>query len=1146
MNIEAGLKSVDLSDKFELDEGRIFISGTQALARLALIQTRIDKAAGLNTRGFISGYRGSPLGGLDATLWREKDRMEAAGVVFKPGINEDLAATMVIGSQQIDFFPDPQVDGVYAMWYGKGPGVDRSGDALRHGNMYGAHANGGVLVVPGDDHPGKSSTVVNQSEPLLAALSIPTLYPSDVQEIINFGLLGWALSRYSGLWIGLKTVNETVEQTQTVSVDTDAFAPILPDRGPDNPNIQPLPYSPARDDVTLKRIRLPLVHQFVRANAIDREVIGGRGGLGIVTAGKSFQDVVKGLDLLGLDEAACRQIGLSIWKVGCVWPLEPEGLRNFARGRPELLIIEEKSSVMEPQAAQILFNEADRPRLVGKTDESGVPLMPSDEQLSPMGLTDVMVDRLEKLGVVSEELRARFAALSSSNAAKSVPILRPGGTARQPWFCAGCPHNTSTRLPDGSKAMAGIGCHGMAMFKRSDTLMSVQMGGEGVNWAGAAPFSGTTHMFQNLGDGTYYHSGLMAIRSSIAAGVNITYKILYNDAVAMTGGQPIDGPISVGQMVGQVLAEGVKKVVIVSDEPERHRADPTIARGVEIRHRDDLIPVQEDLRTVPGTTILLYEQTCAAEKRRRRKRGAFPNPHKRMFINQEVCEGCGDCSVQSTCVAIQPVETEWGTKRRIDQSACNKDYSCVKGFCPSFVTVLNAEPRKPKGANLAPDLLKSIPEPVPADIDGAIAIMIAGIGGTGVITVGAVMGMAAHLEGKATSIYDMTGLSQKNGAVFSHLKIADDEAALSSQRIGNGEADLVLGFDLLAALSGDAGVVYGADRTHVVGNRDMTTTSDFQFNRDLEIDQDGVEGEIRNRVGEGHAHFVAASDIAQRLMGDTIAANMFLVGFALQRGLVPLTVAAMKKAIEMNGVAVEFNHMAFDLGRLAAHAPGTVDDLMPPAAPPPPQTLEEVLASHVRRLTAWQSRRWARRYADFVEKVRAAEEAAGGDGSLAKAVAWNLGKVMSYKDEYEVARLFTMPAFKERLASEFEDGYRLKLNLAPPILGRKNARGEPIKSEFGPWIFRVLGLLSRMKGLRGTVFDPFGRTAERRAERDLIGTYRQTIETLLPKLSFENMAMAVEIAELPSQVRGFGRVKDLSLQKMQEERGVLMQQWSAI
>ncbi|MEM7188951.1 MAG: indolepyruvate ferredoxin oxidoreductase family protein, partial [Pseudomonadota bacterium] len=963
-------------------------------------------------------------------------------------------------------------------------------------------------------------------------------------EILDFGLLGWAMSRYTGLWIGMKTVNETIEQTQTIEVDTDAFSVELPDRGEADPNIGSPHYNPAGDDITIKRVRMPLVHKFVRANKIDREEIGGKGGLGIVTAGKSYADLIQAMELLDLDEEAMKALGISIYKVGCVWPVEPEGLKDFARGRPELLFVEEKNAFIEPQAAAILYHEEDRPRLTGKNDENGLMQLPSDDQLEPLLLADVLIDRLEKLGRVSDELRARHTVLRSSNASASVPILAPGGSARTPWFCSGCPHNTSTRLPDGSFAVAGIGCHGMAMLKRTDTLPSLHMGSEGVNWAAIQNFSGTKHIFQNLGDGTYYHSGLLAIRAAIAAKANITYKILFNDAVAMTGGQPIDGPISVGQIATQVKSEGAAKVVIVSDDPPKHKADGTIPGGIEIHHRDDLLPVQETLREIEGVTVLIYEQTCAAEKRRRRKRGEFPNPAKRMFINHEVCEGCGDCSEASTCVSIQPVETALGTKRKIDQSSCNKDYSCVKGFCPSFVTVLDAEPRKPKGADLGEEVFADLPEPLPAPIDGANAIMIAGIGGTGVITVGAVMGMAAHLEDKACSIYDMTGLSQKNGVVFSHLKIANSKADLSTQRIGKGEADLVLAFDMIAALSGDAGIVYAADRTRAVGNSNVSPTAQFQFDRDLAQDVNGVAAEIEGRTGPGRAHFIDATDIGLRLMGDTIAANMFLIGYATQLGLVPLTITSLKKAIEMNSVAVKFNLGAFDLGRLAAHDLAKVESMLPPPPPALPRTLDEVIAHRTDRLTAWGSKRYAKKYTDFVARVRDAEDKAGGDGALALAVAKNLAKLMAYKDEYEVARLYSDPKFLERLEAEFEDGYKLKFNLAPPIMGKKSkTTGEPVKSEFGPWMLNGFRLLKRLKPLRGTRLDPFGHTAERKLERAMIEEYQRMMGETLDKLSRANMATAVEMAELPDQIRGFGHVKLASIKKVRARKKELLAEW---
>jgi len=1139
------LMDVELSDKFDKDDSRIFISGSQALARLALIQRQVDQKHGLNTRGYISGYRGSPLGMLDNTLWRENERMEEAGVVFQPGVNEDLAATAVWGTQQLDSFPDPLVDGVYAMWYGKGPGVDRSGDAMRHGNAFGTHKHGGVLVVMGDDHPGKSSTVTNQSEPLLSALSIPILYPSNVQEIIEFGLLGWALSRYCGLWVGLKTVNETVEQTQTVSIHTDSFSVELPDRGldADNVNIKFRGFNPQAMEVTVKRVRLPQVHKFVRANNINKLRIGGSGGLGIVTSGKTYSDVIHALNMLGLDGAGGKELGIAVYKVGCVWPLEPEGLKEFARGRPELLFIEEKSAMLEPQAAHLLFNEPERPRLVGKKDELGNTLLPSDVQLEPDSLANLIVARLGVLGASQPGLLERHSELQQ-NLAENVQFTNaaPATVMRVPYFCSGCPHNTSTRVPQGSLAMAGIGCHAMAMMKRSDTLLPTHMGGEGMNWAGVSAFSGTSHMFQNLGDGTYFHSGLMAIRGAVASGVNITYKILYNDAVAMTGGQPIDGPLSVHKMARQVAAEGAKQVVVVSDDPGKFRG--ALPAGVEIHPREELDLVQKQLREISGTTVLIYEQTCAAEKRRRRKRGTYPNPPKRLFINDAVCEGCGDCSEQSTCVSVQPKETEFGIKRQIAQSSCNKDYSCNNGFCPAFVTVLNAEPKKPSGVVLDGALFEQLPTPATTAIShGSMGVMIAGIGGTGVITVGAVMGMAAHIEGKACSIYDMTGLSQKNGSVYSHLRIAENPEDLDVQRIGASEADLVLGFDLVAALTGDAAQTYNKGRTRIIGNSDVVPTVDFQFDRDLVINQHQIESTIIARTGADNAYFVDATDLALKLLGDTIGANMFVVGYAAQLELLPISVAALEKAIELNGTAVKFNLTAFALGRLFAHSPQSITALLPEsAAPIGEQTLHELINARAGHLRDFQNQAWADRYMAVVEKVRVAEEAASaGSTDLTRAVATNLSKLMSYKDEYEVARLYTDPAFKQKLDEQFEPGYTLKFNLAPPMISRTNpSTGLPMKREFGDWILQGFQVLAKLKGLRGTPLDIFGYSAERKMERGLIGEYEALLEQILAGLSAAKLDSAIELARLPDDIRGYGYVKDKFLVEVNTRKDELL------
>ncbi len=1142
------LRQVSLDDKYEVQQGRIFISGTQALTRIALIQRQLDKQQGLNTRGYISGYRGSPLGGLDMALWQQRERLKESDVVFQPGVNEDLAATAIWGTQQLDYFPDPEVDGVYSMWYGKGPGVDRSTDVLRHGNIAGSHKNGGVLVVAGDDHPGKSSTVVNQSEPLLASLNMPVLYPSNVAEIMEFGLLGWQLSRYSGLWVGLKTVNETVEQTETIEIDLENFKAILPahDHG-ESVNISRTVFMPQNGEVLVKRIRLPLVHQFVRANGLDKTPWQGQGGLGIITAGKSYEDVLQAFNLLGLSQQDAEQMGIGIYKPGCIWPLEPQGLTEFAQARAELLVLEEKTPVMEPQIGTLLFNLEQRPKLSGKNSAEGNPILPSDIQYTPMMLIDAIVDRLKRQGPLPEGLAQRYQAVVDEFALVTANSKVQPAAMRMPYFCSGCPHNRSTKLPEGSLGMAGIGCHAMAAFKRPDTMLPTQMGGEGLNWTGAAPFSGTRHMFQNMGDGTYYHSGLMAIRGAIAAKVNITYKILFNDAVAMTGGQPVDGPLSVGDIIRQVQAEGVNKVALVSDQPELHRNSGDIPAGIEIHHRDDLMALQEQFRTLEGTTVILYEQTCAAEKRRRRKKGLFPNPAKRAVINPDVCENCGDCSVQSTCVSIQPTATALGVKRTIDQSSCNKDFSCVNGFCPSFVTVHGAEPKRPDAKGFDEKLLAAIPTPAVASVrEGNHAIMIAGIGGTGVITVGAVIGMAAHLEGRHCSIYDMTGLSQKNGAVYSHLRIADNADAVSAQRIGTGEADLVLGFDLIAALTGDSGITFNPNKTDLLGNTDITTTSDFQFNRNFKIEDSVIRTQLKQRTQPERVHFIDASSLALELCGDTIAANMFMVGFAAQKGLLPVSLDAMLRAIELNGVAVAFNKQAFALGRLYAHQPEVIQAQRDSGSVATEPSLDDTIEHRTGLLTDYQSAAYAQRYRDTIARLRQAE-ADSGSVALTVAAAHNLAKLMAYKDEYEVARLHSSAKFKAQLEQQFEPGFQLKFHMAPPLLSRIDKQsGRPKKMEFGGWMMSVFKGLASLKGLRGTALDPFGYTEERRHERGLIKSYLADVEQAIAWLNAhpgqQPPQALVALLNLPDGIRGYGPVKASAMADASQQRDALLAQ----
>ena len=1149
------LKPVSLNDKYTVKNGRVFLSGNQALVRLPMIQRELDRQAGLNTAGFISGYRGSPLGAYDAALWQAKAKLAEHNIVFQPGVNEDLAATAVWGTQQLDSLPKASVEGVFSIWYGKGPGVDRSGDPFKHGNMTGTHRNGGVLVLYGDDHPGKSSTVSHQSEQALAANSIPSLYPSGVQEIIDFGLLGWAMSRYTGLWVGLKTVNETVEQTTTIDLDLDGIQISLPKEGifPDEGvHFHPAQFNPQLDEMLVTRYKLPLVHEFVRANRIDKVVVDTvKRCLGIITAGKTYQDVQQALMLLGIDEKRANILGLSVYKVGCIWPLEPQGIKAFARGQEELFVVEEKKAFLEDQAAKVLYNESLRPRIVGKFDEQGQGLLPADVQLEPAQIALAIAARLESLGVGDVQLETRVSLIRGR--CTTAAAHQPAALERMPYFCSGCPHNSSTKVPDGSYAGAGIGCHGMSVYIRPNTLTFAQMGGEGATWYGLSQFTETNHIFQNLGDGTYYHSGFMAIRGAVAAGVNITYKILYNDAVAMTGGQPIDGPISVGAMTQQVIHEGVKQCVVVTDSPDAYGAESGLAAGVKVYHRDELERIQRQLRDTDGCTVLIYEQTCAAEKRRRRKRGKLPDPQKRVFINDAVCEGCGDCSVQANCVSIQPKETELGRKRQIDQSSCNKDYSCVKGFCPSFVTVMGGQLKNLEKAALNQSLFDGIPKTGPAEIgDGNYGIMVSGIGGTGVITVTAVLGMAAHLENKVCSIYDMTGLSQKNGAVFSHLRIANQSDDLRAPKLSLGDANLALGFDMVAALSKDALQTLDPEQTCFIGNSRVAPTAAFQTQPDLQLEAHTLEQQVTDIVGEARSHFIDATGLGFALMGDTIASNMFVVGYAAQLGLLPISIESIEKAIELNGVAVPFNIKAFQLGRLWAWKPELLrqqlTDGLQANGFKREENLDVIEGNRVELLTEYQDQKYAKRYQALLAKVRKAEAAFGGaqsDESLSIAVARYFAKLMLYKDEYEVARLYSRPEFMDSVKAQFEGEFRLKFNLAPPLLSRRDPiTGQLQKREFGSWIMAGFKVIAKFKGLRGTRLDIFGYTQERRDERQLIEDYQQVIERLLPDLSTENYCYAVKLAELPEQIRGFGHVKERNMVAAKKQQEKLLEQYS--
>ncbi|WP_158044204.1 indolepyruvate ferredoxin oxidoreductase family protein [Skermanella pratensis] len=1156
------LPAVKLDDKYTLESGRVFLTGTQALVRLPMMQRQRDVAAGLNTGCFISGYRGSPLGGFDQALWKARKFLASNHIQFQPGVNEELGATAVWGSQQVGMFPGARYDGVYSMWYGKGPGVDRSGDVFKHANAAGTSRNGGVLVLAGDDHSCKSSTFPHQSEHAFVGSMIPVLNPAGVQEFLDLGLMGWAMSRFSGCWIAFKTIAETVDSSASVSIDPLRVNYVLPefDMPVGGLNIR-WPDPPLEQEERLMKHKLYAALAFARANRLDRTVIASpRPRLGVVTTGKSYLDVRQALDDLNISEEMAADIGLTVYKVAMAWPLEREGIRQFAQGLEEILVVEEKRALIENQLKEQLYNwHPDvRPRVVGKFDEEVRELLPSYNELSPARIAVVIGRRLLKF-FDHEGIRRRVEFLDRQENAKARKAL----VERKPFFCSGCPHNTSTVVPEGSRAVAGIGCHYMATWMDRRTETFTQMGGEGVTWIGQAPFTDEQHIFANLGDGTYFHSGLLAVRAAIASKVNITYKILFNDAVAMTGGQAHDGVLTVPQISKQLAAEGASRIVVVTDEPEKYAGPTGLAPGVKVEHRDDLDRVQREMREVKGTSVLIYDQTCAAEKRRRRKRKIMVDPPKRVMINEQVCEGCGDCSKKSNCLSVVPVETEFGRKRQIDQSTCNKDFSCVKGFCPSFVTVHGGQLRKPKpataGKPAAGDAVAemTLPEPARPGLDHPYGILVTGIGGTGVVTIGAILGMAAHIEGKGCSVLDQAGLAQKGGAVTSHIRIATRPEDLHAVRIAAGGAKLVIGCDLIVAASGDCLSKMAPDFTHAVINEHETITADFTRNADFRIPTRDLLGEIAKACG-GADKLTAldATGLATALMGDSIATNLFMLGAAYQKGFVPVSAEAIEQAIELNGVAVDMNTQAFRWGRRAAADVAAVKAASAPAAAAQrdaaadkpshrqlSESLDEVIQRRIAYLTDYQDAAYAARYRNQLNWVRQVEaERAKGRTGLTEAVARNYFKLLAYKDEYEVARLYTDGTFLKQLREQFEGDYKLEFHLAPPMLSETDpATGEPRKKAYGPWMLKAFQALARMKGLRGTRFDPFGRTAERKLERQLIADYEKTVAELLAGLTYENHGIAVEIAGIPDRIRGFGPVKDRHLSDAKANEAALLE-----
>lgn len=1113
-----------LEDRYALPRGRVFMTGTQALVRIMLDQARRDKAAGLNTAGFVSGYRGSPLGGLDQEIWRNQTRLDAGRIKFLPAVNEDLGATAVLGAQQAHLDPHAEVEGVFSMWYGKGPGVDRSGDALKHGNAYGSAPKGGVLVVAGDDHGCVSSSMPHQSDVAFMAWFMPTLNPASVAEYQTFGEYGFALSRFTGTWVGFKAISETVESGASVDLAADrAF--IQPDytAPPDGLHVR-LGDLPSPLIETRLHDKLEAVEAFVEANPIDRRIYDLQDApFGIVTTGKGHLDLMEALRLLGLDENKCRALGIDIYKVGMVWPLARRDALAFVRSKREVLVIEEKRGIIESQFKEAFYDwPGSKPaRMVGKHDENLDELVPWTGELSPLKLVPILAARLHAF-FPDENLPDKAKALTDTP-----PILLnvPGAT-RTPYFCSGCPHNTSTKLPEGSTANSGIGCHVMASWMDRDTAGFAQMGGEGVPWIATSLFNGGKHVFQNLGEGTWYHSGSLAIRQAVAAKANITYKILYNDAVAMTGGQPVDGPVSVSGIAQAARAEGVTRIASVSDMPEKF-THGDFPKGTTFDHRRDLDTVQRELRDIPGVTVLIYEQMCATEKRRKRKRGTLEDPPKFVMINDLVCEGCGDCSLESNCLSVEPKKTEFGTKRKINLSTCNKDYSCLNGFCPSFVTIEGATRRRKAGAGFdVAEMARALPDPQMPALDDPYDLLVTGVGGTGVVTVGALISMAAHLEGKGSSVLDFTGFAQKFGTVLGYVRLARRPGDVHQVRIEEGHADAVIGCDMVVSSAPKASAHYRKG-TRIVLNRAEMPTGDLVLNRDADLAMDQREAVIAEVVGAGNLSAFDANAMAERLMGDAVFANVMMLGFAWQKGLVPVSLTALHQAIELNGVAPDRNKDAFAYGRVMAANPAK---LALPEPTQPDETVQGLIKRRMAFLTEYQDTAYARRYADRL--ARFAET--GADENMQRAAARSLFKLMAYKDEYEVARLHSQTGFAERIAEEFEGDYKVKYHLAPPMwpTGR-DTRGRPFKRTFGPWMGSAFRLLARMKGLRGSWADVFSYGADRRMEVALIGWY----EDLMDQVARSNLTQVDKLALLaaPMDIRGYGPVKEKAADKVRAE-----------
>ncbi|WP_435659587.1 indolepyruvate ferredoxin oxidoreductase family protein [Leisingera caerulea] len=1121
-------QKISLNDKYDLTKSPVLLNGTQALVRLMLMQKQRDTAAGLNTAGLVTGYRGSPLGAVDLQMSRAEKHLKAADVTFQYGLNEDLAVTALWGAQQAEVRGEGKYDGVFGLWYGKGPGVDRSGDALRHANMAGTSKHGGVLLAMGDDHTGESSTVLHQSEWSLLDCYLPIVSPAGVQEILDYGIYGYALSRFSGLWVGLKTMKDTIEVTSVVDARPDRMQLVTPkfDMPADGLNIR-LDDDRFRQENRIIDYKRFAAEAFSHANKMDKRVWGKPGAkIGFVAAGKNWLDLVHALKLLNIDENMADRLGITTYKVGQTWPMDMKGFNTWAEGLDLIVVVEEKRKLIEIQIKEAIFDNRQGRRVYGWY-KGGAGTMHRDElfptryALDPIMIAEKLGNILIEEGRDTEALRAGLDSLAEARRADNAEEI----ATRLPYFCSGCPHNSSTKLPDGSRAYAGIGCHFMVQWMDRETTGFTHMGGEGVNWVGEAPFSKRKHVFQNLGDGTYNHSGVQAIRAALAEGTNITYKILYNDAVAMTGGQQAEGGLTAQQIAHELKAIGVKTIAVVYDEKEDVDAS-LFPAGMRMHERAEMMKIQREFEQIEGVSAIIYIQTCAAEKRRRRKRGQFPDPDQRVFINSDVCEGCGDCGVQSNCVSIVPKDTELGRKRAIDQSSCNKDFSCVNGFCPSFVTVEGAKIRKEATADID---LPHLPKPELPAIDGTHNVVITGVGGTGVVTIGAVLAQAAQIDGKGAGLMEMAGLAQKGGAVHIHCRIANNPEDISAIRVATGEAHALIGGDLVVSAGAKTLGLTTSGQTGAVVNSHEIITGDFTRNTEFAIPTDRLEVALQARLRE-RLDLFDASELARVTMGDSIFSNMMVFGGAWQKGLVPVSHEAIEQAIEMNGAAVERNKRAFDIGRWAVLHPGDAARLIQPKVVKKPKTLDEKIAFRADHLVAYQGKGLAKRYAKLLDGIS--------DPALKEAVAKGYHKLLSYKDEYEVARLLLDSRAKAE--AEFEGDLKLSYHLAPPMLGGTDPNGRPQKRKFGAGMERGFRILAKLKSLRGTPLDIFGYTEERKMERALIKQYEADMQEWLPKAAPEIQEPLIALAELPLQIRGFGPVKLANEQKAAKRREELL------